>query len=321
MNEFTDSQNERYVFGFTKLVPGFELRFKEKHIHSTTKKYIQWKSFLLQEQPLRLSIDSLFENGDTFLIDVVNKEKLRYAIHQLKFGVENNRALYPYDANLTAQASNNFVRLAFEGNYFFNYKKGGLNVRLFAGKFFYDENKSYPYGYNIDRFALNLSAPNGEEDYTYSNYFIGRNRFEGLASQQVMIRDGGFKIKTDLLSNKVGKTGNWLAAINLNTTIPSQLNPLSILPFKIPLRLFADIGTYAEAWEANGETDRFLFDAGLQVPLFKEMVNFYFPIVYSSAFSDYAKSMYLKNRFFRTMTFSIQLNQREANRLKQNVGL
>ena len=298
-NEFTDSRNTRHVFGFSKIVPGFELTFKKKSLQSTSRKYVQWKSYFINEQPLRLSTDSIFENGDTTLIDVVNKEHLHFTIHQLKLGIENTRALYPYAANFTAQASQNFVRLALEGNYFFNYKEGGLDVRVFAGKFFYNENKTYPYGYYIDRFALNLSGPNGEEDYTYNDYFIGRNRFEGLASQQMMIRDGGFKIKTDLLSNKVGKTGNWIAAINLNSTIPSKLNPLSILPIKIPLRVFADIGTYAEGWEPEADTDRFLFDIGLHVPLFKETINLYFPIIYSQAFSDYTKSMYTKESLFQ----------------------
>jgi Peptidase family M1 domain len=321
MNEFTDSRNERHVFGYSKIVPGLELTFKEKSLHSTSRKYVQWKSYFINEEPLRISIDSVFENGDTTLVDVVNKEQLQFNIHQLKLGIENHRALYPYAANFTAQASQYFTRLAVEGNYFFNYKEGGLDVRLFAGKFFYKENNTYSYGYYIDRYALNLSGPNGEEDYTYSDYFVGRNRFEGLASQQLMVRDGGFKIRTDLLSNKVGKTGNWLAAINLNTTIPSKLNPLSILPVKIPLHLFADIGTYAEAWEPESETDRFLFDVGVHIPLFKETINLYFPIVYSHAFGEYAKAMYPKNRLFKTMTFSINLHYNDLKKLTQQLGL
>ena len=73
-------------------------------------------------------------------------------------------------------------------------------------------------------------------------------------------------------------------AANFNTTVPDRLNPLSILPIKIPLRLFADIGTYAEAWKRNSEADRFLFDAGLHIPLLGETINIYFPVIYSSVF-------------------------------------
>ena len=98
-------------------------------------------------------------------------------------------------------------------------------------------------------------------------------------------------------------------AANFNTTIPDRLNPLLVLPIKIPLRLFADIGTYAEAWDRDAEADRFVFDAGLHIPLFGEMINFYFPVVYSSVFKDYVKSTYEKNRFFKTMTFSINFDK------------
>ena len=304
MNEFTDSRNERHTFGFRKFVPGAEVTFREKSSRSTRQQFIQWKSYFISEDRLRISFDSIFNGSDTTILEVVNKNKQDFRIHQLKLGVEDSRALYPYSAHITAQGTDLFLRFAFEGKYFFNYKEGGLHVRLFAGKMFYKESNRY----NVSRFALNMSGPSGEEDYTYSDYFIGRNRFEGLASQQIMMRDGGFKVRTELLANKVGKTGNWLTAINLNTSIPSRFNPLSILPIKIPIRLFADIGTYAEAWEKDTDSDRFLFDAGIHFPLFNETINFYFPLVYSNVYSDYAKTMYPKNRLFKTMTFSIDID-------------
>ena len=39
------------------------------------------------------------------------------------------------------------------------------------------------------------------------------------------------------------------------------------------MRIFADVGTYAEAWDKNVEGDRFLFDAGFQISIFKEVIN------------------------------------------------
>ena len=67
------------------------------------------------------------------------------------------------------------------------------------------------------------------EDYTYSDYFAGRNEFEGMASQQIMVRDGAFKVRTELLAEKIGKTDNWLMAVNFSTTIPPNINPLHVL--------------------------------------------------------------------------------------------
>ena len=155
-----------------------------------------------------------------------------------------------------------------------------------------------------------MTGPKGYEDYTYSNYFVGRSEFEHLSSQQIMIRDGGFKVGTDLLSNKVGKTDDWLIAANFTSTIPNKINPLSILPFKLPLKLFVDIGTYAGAWKQNAETGRFVYDAGLQLSLFKNIVNIYIPLLYSNVYKNYYKSVVTGKGFanyIKKVSFSIDL--------------
>jgi hypothetical protein len=164
-----------------------------------------------------------------------------------------------------------------------------------------------------------MTGPKGYEDYTYSNYFIGRNKFEGLPNQQIMIRDGGFKVRTDLLSSKIGKTDDWLMAANFSTSVPEKINPLSVLPIKIPLRVFADIGTYAEAWEKGADTDRFLFDAGLHIPLLDESLNIYIPLFYSKVYSTYFKSTLPENRFLKTISFSINLYSKTFKKLNREL--
>ncbi|MCB0739829.1 MAG: hypothetical protein KDB92_01970, partial [Chitinophagaceae bacterium] len=157
------------------------------------------------------------------------------------------------------------------GKYFFNYPKGGgLSVRLFAGKFIYTSPKTFTNQFKTDRFHLNMTGANGYEDYTYSDYFIGRNTFTGFTSQQIMERDGAFKVRTDLLADKVAKTDDWLIAANFSTTIPKSINPLSVFPIQIPLKLYLDVGTYAEAWKQDANLDHFLYDIGIQIPLLKE---------------------------------------------------
>jgi hypothetical protein len=182
-----------------------------------------------------------------------------------------------------------------------------MNVRLFAGKFFYTGNKTFLTQFQTDRYHLNMTGPKGDEDYDYSNYFYGRNEFEGLAAQQIMIRDGAFKVRTDLLSNKIGKTDDWLAAMNFTTTIPDKVNPLELLPFKIPVKLFADIGTYSDAWKNNSGTPRILYDAGLQVSLLKNTINVYVPLLYSKVYDDYFKSTITEKRFRKNISFSIDV--------------
>jgi hypothetical protein len=315
-NLFTDENGKKHFSRFTKASPGLLLEFGNRDPQNKTLKYFEWKSFFINEGVFRISYDTLRTPTDTTLKQVTQLRGLEYSIHRLKFGFENNRVLYPHNVSVMLEGSSQFARLTLEGNYFFNYKEGGLSARVFAGKFFSDENEKLPYGFYLDRFMLDMSGTNGYGDYTYSNYFIGRNEFEGFASRQIAIRDGGFKIRTDLLGNRVGVSDDWLAALNLNTSIPKNLNPLSVLPIKIPLHLFFDIGTFAGAREKN-TSGRFLYDAGLHVPLLAGVINFYFPVFYSSKYREYVKSVYTSNRFMKASTFSIDL-QRLYNLARKN---
>ena len=308
-NDFTDSTGTKNYMGFSKIVPSLKIIFKNKDVTSTITKWVQWKTYFIRETGLLFTRDTINH------IDIISYPKVNRYLNQLTLGVENNRVLYPYSAKLTTGQGEDFMRFAFEGNYFFNYAKGGgLNARIFGGKFIYIGDKTPFKQFETDRYHLNMTGANGYEDYTYDNYFIGRNEFEGLSSQQIMIRDGGFKVRSDLLASKIGKTDNWLAAVNLKTDFPKEFNPLQILPFKIPLKIFLDAGTYAEAWQKNAPTGKFIYDAGLQLSLVKNLINIYIPILYSKVYADYFKSTVTGKRFWKNISFSIDLQNFRFNK-------
>jgi hypothetical protein len=241
-------------------------------------------------------------------------------MNQLTYGVENSRVLYPYDYQLQVQQGKDFYRVNLTGNFLFNYTKGGgMRVRVFAAKF------GYIGGENIEafRYQPKLLGVTGEEDYTYSNPFLGRTASyanadkpvsnKGLAAQQIMIRDGGFKLRLDPFEYIQGRSENWVAAVNFNSTLPKGM-----FPIELPLRVFADIGTYAEAWKKEAETSRFLFVAGLQVSLFKQLLNIYAPIVYSKEFRSNLKTLPEMNTFFKRLTFSIDVHRFNLRKVTQN---
>jgi hypothetical protein len=317
MDQYTDTSGKKTFMAFQKIVPGIRFTFKQKDLRSSLQYYIQWKTFLIGEDNLHFYRDTIITGTDTTVSTKYNLLRKNRYLNQLSVAIENNRALYPYSGELKIEQSNGFIRSAFTGNYFFNYPKGGgLDVRLFAGKFFYTGSRTTKMQFETDRYHLNMTGANGYEDYTYSDYFIGRNKFNGMASQQIMIRDGGFKVRTDLLANKVGKTDNWLIAVNFNSSIPSNINPLSLLPVKIPLKVFADIGTYADAWKTDAGLDRFLFDAGIQIPLLKGIINIYIPVFYSNIYKDYFRStVEQKNRWLRITSFSINISSLNFKKL------
>ncbi len=312
---FKDSTGTENPLQFSKLVPSIRYEFANKNPRSSIKKFIQFKSFLLKETKI------LFNRDIVNNVDVITYPKENRYVNQLQFGIENDKVLYPYDGIVQAEQGDGFLRLNFTGNYYFNYQNGGgLKLRLFAGKFIYTGDKSFTNQYKTSQYHLNLSGPKGDEDYTYSNYFVGRSEFEGFASQQIMNRDGFFKVRTDLLSDKIGRTDDWLAAVNLTTDIPKAVNIFQALPFKLPIYLFADIGTYAEAWKKNASTGRFLYDAGLKVSLFKSLVNIYIPLLYSKVYSDYFKSTITEKRFLKNISFSIDMQQLSLGKLLPQVN-
>jgi len=323
MNEFATDSGETVRMSFSKLVPGIRFTFREKNARSHVQRYIHFKTFLIGEDQLRFYRDSIFNPPDTFVVNRYGTRSETRTINQVRFVYENNRALYPHRGEWKIDQGKDFVRAGFTGNYFFNYPmEGGLSLRLFAGKFFYTSTRTLARQFATDRYHLNMTGANGYEDYTYQDYFAGRNRFDGWASQQIMVRDGGFKVRTDLLGDKVGRTDDWLVALNLQSSIPSGLNPLSMLPVKIPLRIFFDIGTHAEAWEKDAEGDRFIFDAGLQLSFFKETINIYVPILYSGVFRDYIQStLEKKGRLWRTVSFSIDISNFSFGKIERNLVL
>ncbi len=176
-------------------------------------------------------------------------------------------------------------------------------MRAFAAKFGYIGSLSSSEKFRNLRYMPKLTAVRGVEDYTYSNYFIGRNEFDGFASHQLMMRDGGLKLRTDLFEGLQGRSDDWVASVNISTSIPQ------IFPVKVPLRIFFDAGTYSEAWDNDNPNPRFLFVAGLQLSLFKEVLNIYAPIIYSKQFRDQLKTVPEEDKFFKKVSFSVDLQK------------
>jgi hypothetical protein len=315
MDEFDPENAPRISQRFTKLSPGVRVEWKNRDARQTIIKSILLKSYFIGEDELRFTRDTVLNE------DIVNTERTNYNIHQLTLGWENYRVLYPWKAELRGELGDGFGRASVTGNYFFNFrKKGGVAMRAFFGKFFYTNGRTDEKAFQTDRFHLNMTGPKGYEDYTYSNYFFGRNAFDGFPSQQIMIRDGAFKVRTDLLGQKIGKTDDWLLSINAVMDVPDRFNILNLLPVKIPLRIFADVGTYAEAWDdSNGEA-RLLFDAGLQFSFLKNTAHLYMPLFYSQVYRDYFKST-PGNGFWQRISFSVDLHLLNARKVLRDVTL
>jgi len=301
----TDSNGKTLYGEYYRITPGIRIVFPKAFPRSTVEISIEWKTFLIGEKDLdhfvRKSTDSLY-------YATPGKYDFRY-LNQLSFDIRDTRALYPYNARLQLQQASSWYRLNFVANYFFNYADGGgLDVRLFGAKFGYLGTRSP--SEDLSRFMPKLTALRGNEDYTYSNYFIGRNEFNGGASQQILMRDGDLKLRTDLFQSLQGRSDNWVASINLRSTLPR-----AIAPEWLPLRVFFDAGTYAEAWQNNPPTSHFLYVAGLELSLLHDVIRVYAPLFYSSDFSTQLKTVPDQNTFVKKISFSIDLRNISLQKL------
>lgn len=277
-------QYEKIYRGFLKIAPSVKLVFRKKDLNSTITKWLQWKSFFISEGSFEYKQRQFPQ--DTFSFYAVKGKSVNTAIHQLSFGIENSRSLYPYRAIAQVQKAGDLIRATITGNYFFNYSKSqGVSIRFFAGKIFYTKTATDKVRYDNYRYHFTMYGPNGEEDYTYSNPFIERNQNTNLTGRQIVIRDGGFKYRSDFSSVRPGRSDNWLAALNFSFDVPHAINPLSVLPIDIPLKVFADVGTYAEAWQEDNRDNRFLYSIGLQLPILR-YINVYAVVLQSSAFKE-----------------------------------
>ena len=320
INSFTQYDNSKLYFSMNRIVPSVKYRLYNKDLRSTQRWTFVARSFLINEETFG-NFTPVAVPPDTFYVAQKKKES-RY-VNELSATVSDNRKLYPYSANLTINQGSTFVRAGFTGNYYFNYakKNQGIQARLFAGKFFYLQQKTLLSKGENDRYLLTLSGPKGNEDFTYSDYFIGRNEFDGGLSQQLMQRDGFLKLSTPLLNEPVGKTDDWLISVNISGDIPDEINPLNVLPFKLPVQLFIDIGTYSDAWKDENSNGRFLYDAGIKLSILKSAFSVYLPLVYSKVYRDYYKSFYPDKRFSHTVSFAFDLGQLQPNKLYRDLPL
>ena len=291
-----------------RIVPAFGYKWQPSEDHPTKSWILGAKAFIL--------------NKDNWVVD--NNElvlaKNTTTIAELSIGLRDDRLLYPYDLSLKLQATDEFLKAGLTGNYFLGYdaKGSGLQIRGFAGKFFYLKGKDFNGQSNLSNYFFNLSGPSGLQDATYSDYFIGRAAYSGWMSQQMSTSEGFFKVSTPALSEPIGRTDDWLAAVNLTSDLPEGINPFAALPFRLPLRVFADFGTYSDLWSETPEAGRFLYDAGLQLSILKEAVTIYLPVLYSKIYRDTNNSIEEQKGFAHKIRFSINLETLLPRRLNKD---
>ncbi len=272
--------------GYTKVAPSLNFTFNEHDATSPIKRMLTIKGYSIGES--NLDTFSAPKNGHHFLTQKQNYYGL------LRYSHINNRTYNPFSYRIEGQIGADFAKLGAEGNLRVDYNKAkkALYIRAFFGKYFIITNTTDA----ITRYELNASY-SGMDDYLYDGTCIARNATGKIASQQISIQEGGFKVPA---LNNAARSDNWMGTINLSTDLPM---------IKLPIRLFFDAGLIPNANPSfrHSNANTVLYDGGIEIHLINNVVSLYIPLIMSSDFQNYLTNAYgKKNVFGRSISFTMQ---------------
>jgi hypothetical protein len=253
-------------------------------------------------QHIGYTTNFLFVDNDTYQIDFTDSSQSTIGlqnkatiINNFYYTLKNTRTINPFDVAFNFQHNDQFGKASATLNYAITIKKNNsLDIRLFAGAFvFQNQNMKQDYRFRMSGF-------NGAQDYLFDYNYVGRNESNGVGFAQMVEKDGAFKVWTPL-----GQTSKWLVAVNIKSPKVG----------KLPLKLYADIGT--SEFNESLYKDKILYNVGLDICLWKDMIEIYIPFTYSKDIRT-ALEANNKGNFFDTIRFTLNLHNINARNIITN---
>ncbi len=265
---------------FRKVTPAISFEFKKQRARNPQENVLKFRQINVKKEYVGLDIYFELAVLETY-----------YYINELSFSSQNHRTINPFGWSLKLEQFNQFVKASAEGNYHFNYnsKNSGFDIRLFAGAIL-NENK------NDFNFPLNLNGGSGLTDYKYDDIYLGRTEQTGILSQQITLREGGFKLANNT-HPWIGMSDQWMASVNLRSSIPF---------LKLPIGLYFDYGIYMENKFVGNYYVNKLYNAGVVLTVWKNVFEVYIPFAWSK---DYDQILKTNGDFRNDISFMIRLNQ------------
>ncbi|GAA4282229.1 hypothetical protein GCM10022260_26520 [Gaetbulibacter aestuarii] len=149
-----------------------------------------------------------------------------------------------------------------------------ISFRLYAGTFL-NNNTQADNGY----FDFALDRPS---DYLFDYNYIGRSESTGLASQQYIVAEGGFK---SILPTRYAN--QWITTLNGTVSIWNWIHA------------YGDIGLLKN----EGFTPYFAYDSGIKLSLVTDYFELYFPVASNNGFEIGQPNYDRKIRFLVTLNF------------------
>lgn len=283
---------------YVKVAPSFEIRFKSPVPHIQSQLLL--KQYNIVEQPFLFTqspVDSLYRPSLTSVTQ-------HYILGRL---IRNSQqTFHPGGFAVQVEVGPRFMKLGLDAYKRIDYDVKGksLYLRLFAGKFVNLNTNPAD-----SRYWLN-STFTGLNDYLYDGLYIRRSEQEGFAARQLSVQEGGAKLPTLLYASPLGRSRDWLLALNLSSDLPLG---------KLPLRAYLDIQALPASARSGEYKSAFSFQGGAELHLFKDLVKIYIPVLLSSDYSEYLKSIYGKDRLLKSITWSVQIRYANWMRLHEKL--
>jgi hypothetical protein len=279
--------SEPEQLNYNKIAPHLILEFKKKNLRTPIKQFIKIRTVILLNEEIKYVKAN--ENAD-YLAKKVNNQTV---IPGLTYQLINNRTIDPFNLTMSSEFIDELQKLSATFNYSISVsERKKISFRLFAGKMIGSNN-------NGD-YRFRMSGQAGYQDYLYDNFYFGRNAsLPNISAQQFTETDGAFKVYSPL-----GQSDDWLIACNIKT--PKI--------FKLPFYIFADAGMY----NATGlKTPELLYSMGISLPLIKDIIEIYFPILNSKNIDD-VQALNNINRYADKIRFTFYLNRANPFELIKN---
>ncbi|XLS30968.1 metalloprotease [Flavobacteriaceae bacterium M23B6Z8] len=195
-----------------------------------------------------------------------------YSVFNARYTYSNNGIINYLSWFGDFQIAQNFSKVALNVEYRKLYQNNRqLNLRLFAGKFIFNNT-------NSDFFSFALDRPT---DYLFDFNYLGRSEDSGIFSQQLIIAEGGFKSQ---LENPF--SNNWMVTANGSFNLWRWIE------------LYGDVGFIKD----NRRNARFVYDSGVRLNLLTDYFELYFPLYSSNGWEVGQERYDQKIRFVVTLS-------------------
>ena len=267
-------------------------------------------------QKLRYQFSYVNTEDDKFADGLQNQ----FYIHQLDYQFKRDHPILPwkiksgleyqsYKVFQISEDSHNYIKLKAEFNLGYQFQKNKhVDFRLFASTFLKNTRRqSNSYLPPFVRGATPLTFQ-GFNDYVFDDFFFGRTEQDGIWSQQVLLKEGGFKVPLGSSFGFFGHSNNFLVTFNFESDLPVNL------PDFVPLRFYFDAGIVSNKRNAPDPLqNEFLFSGGLMFEILDGILEVYFPFFNSSEINDLYNS--IDAGYGRRISFSIDLAKLHPDRV------